>query len=258
MTTINPAIQLTRTGASATIVLNRPPLNILDLASLRELNLVLENLPAPPEVRQLIFTGAGTRAFSAGVDVKDHLGDRVEEMLETFHRVFRTLWAGEWITVAAVRGHCLGGGMELATFCDFVVATDTAQFAQPEIKLGCFPPVAAVTFPALIGSKRALELLLTGRSLSGAEACALGLVTRVVPEAELEAATQHLLAELNQLSPVVQALTKKVLWRAQGFDFERGLKLSEAIYLHSLMKTHDAQEGLQAFLEKRAPVWVGK
>lgn len=252
------AIQLSCTGVAAHIVLNRPPLNILDLPSLRELNTVLASLPAPPAVRHLVFSGAGVRAFSAGVDVKDHLSDRVAEMLETFHRVFRTLWASEWISVAAVRGHCLGGGMELATFCDFVLAADTAQFAQPEIKLGSFPPVAAVTLPVLVGSKRALDLLLSGRTLSAAEAHAVGLVTRVVPEAELEAATQHLLGELNQLSPAVQALTKKALWRAQGFDFERRLKLSEEVYLNSLMKTHDAQEGLQAFLEKRPPVWEGR
>lgn len=238
-------------------MLNHPPLNILDLVTLRELNAVLETLPAPPAVSYIVFTGAGTRAFSAGVDVKNHLPDRVEEMLETFHRVFRKLWAAEWITVAAVRGHCLGGGMELATFCDFVVAADDAQFAQPEIKLGCFPPVAAVTLPALIGPKRALELLLTGRTLSAAEAQALGLVTRVVPAAELEVATENLLAELGQLSAAVQALTKKALWQAQGLDFERSLRLSEEIYLNHLMKTHDAQEGLQAFLEKRRPVWIG-
>ncbi|MFQ5926014.1 MAG: enoyl-CoA hydratase/isomerase family protein [Terriglobia bacterium] len=255
MTVKTQGIQLTRSGVAAYIVLNSPPLNILGLPALRELNTLLASLPVPPEVRYLVFSGAGTRAFCAGVDVKDHLSDRVREMLETFHRVFRTLWTSEWITVAAVRGHCLGGGMELATFCDFVLAADTAQFAQPEIKLGCFPPVAAVTFPALVGSKRALELLLTGRTLSAAEAHAQGLVTRIVPAAELEAATQQLLSELNQLSPAVQALTKKVLWRVQGFDFERRLKLSEEIYLDSLMKTHDAQEGLQAFLEKRPPVW---
>lgn len=251
------AIQLTRQGSAAHIVLNRPPLNILDLPTLRDLNAVLGNLPVPPEVSYLVFSGAGTRAFSAGVDVKDHLPDRVAEMLQTFHQVFLTLWARNWITLAVVRGHCLGGGMELATFCDFVLAAEGAQFGQPEIKLGCFPPLAAVSLPALVGPKRALELLLTGRTLSAAEAQALGLVNRVVPEAELEAATERLLTELSALSPSVQALTKKALWRAQSFDFERGLKLAEEIYLNTLMKTHDAQEGLHAFLEKRQPVWAG-
>lgn len=251
-------VQLSRRGAAAHVVLNRPPLNILDLATLRELNGVLDRLPAPPEVRCVVFSGAGTRAFSAGVDVRDHLAERVADMLATFHRVFRTLWAAEWVTLAVVRGHCLGGGMELATFCDFVLAAETAEFGQPEIKLGCFPPVAAVTLPALVGPKRALELLLTGRTLSAAEAYQLGLVTSVLPEGELDRATEQLLADLGGLSSVVQALTKKALWRAQGFDFERGLKLTEEIYLNSLMKTRDAQEGLQAFLEKRPPVWVGR
>jgi len=250
-------IQLIRSGATARVVLNRPPLNILDLPALRDLKATLDELPDPPELCFLVFLGSGVKAFSAGVDVRDHLGDRIADMLATFHGVFRTLWSRSWVTVAAVRGHCLGGGMELATFCDFVLAADTAKFAQPEIKLGCFPPVAAVILPLLIGPKRTLDLLLTGRTVSAAEAAALGLVSRVVPEASLEEATEQLLGELGQLSPAAHTLTKKAVWRAQQFDFEGALAETEEIYLNSLMKTQDAQEGLKAFLEKRPPVWAG-
>ena len=136
-------IQVSRDGPVARIVFNRPPLNILHIPALQELNAAFDALPVPPHLRFLVFTGS-EHTFSTGVDVRDHTPDRVAEMLGSFHRVFRKLWSADWITIAAVRGHCLGGGMELATFCDFVVATHTARFGQPEIKLGCFPPVAAV------------------------------------------------------------------------------------------------------------------
>ena len=130
-----PRIQLERAGAVARLTLNRPPVNVLDLAALGELNAALDSLPAPPAVRFLVFAGAGEKAFSAGVEVGDHTPDRVAGMLGAFHGVFRKLWRSDWITIAAVDGHCLGGGMELATICDFVLATRSARFGQPEIKL---------------------------------------------------------------------------------------------------------------------------
>jgi len=253
-----PRIQVERTGAVARVTLNRPPVNVLDIAALQELNAALDSLPAPPEVRFVVFAGAGEKAFSAGVEVGDHTPDRVAGMLGTFHRVFRTLWASDWITVAAVHGHCLGGGMELATACDFVLAARSARFGQPEIKLACFPPVAAVLLPALVGTRRALELILTGRTLTAEQAHALGLVTEVVEDSELETATETLLKTLSELSPAALPLARRAVLRAAGLDFERALEEAEKFYLDVLMKTHDAAEGIQAFLEKRRPVWAGK
>ncbi|MEE9235792.1 MAG: enoyl-CoA hydratase/isomerase family protein [Candidatus Acidoferrales bacterium] len=251
-------IEIERDGAVARLTLARPPLNVLDIPALQELNTALEALPGPPHLRFLVFAGAGERAFSAGVEVSDHTPDRVAEMLGTFHRVFRKLWNSDWITVAAVHGHCLGGGMELAMACDFVVATHTARFAQPEIKLACFPPVAAVLLPALVGPRRALDVILTGRTLSAEEAHTLGLVTRVVGEGELERATQELLQDLSELSPAGLPLARRAVLRAAGLDFERALDEMEKIYLDTLMKTQDAAEGIRAFLERRRPVWVGR
>ena len=196
-------IEVERDAAVARLWLHRPPLNVLDIPTLEELNAALDSLPAPPHLRFVIFQGRGERGFSAGVDVRDHTPDRVARMLSTFHQVFRKLWTSDWITIAAVHGNCLGGGMELATFCDFVVATHTARFAQPEIKLGCFPPVAAVLLPALVGPRRALELILTGRALTAAEAQAIGLVTQIVGEGELETATIELVKSLAAHSPAV-------------------------------------------------------
>jgi len=253
-----PAISVERDGVVARVWLDRPPLNILDIPMLGELNAALDALPPPPHVRFLIFAGRGQRCFSAGVEVRDHTPDRVAEMLGRFHRVFRKLWASDWITVASVHGHCLGGGMELATFCDFVVATHTAQFSQPEIRLGCFPPVAAVTLPALVGLRRALELILTGRALTAAEALALGLVTRVVGEGELEQATIELVKSLAAHSPAVLPLAKRAVLQASGLDFERALEEMEKLYLDALMSTEDAKEGIRAFIERRRPAWVGR
>lgn len=251
-------IQVERAGTVARLTFDRPPLNVLDLAALQELNAALDSLPGPPQLRFLVFRGAGEKAFSAGVEVRDHTPDRVGDMLACFHRVFRKLWSSDWLTIAAVHGHCLGGGMELATSCDFVLATHTARFAQPEIKLACFPPVAAVLLPPLVGTRRALELILTGRTLTADEAHALGLVTEVVGEGELETATGKLLATLSELSPAALPLTRRAVLRGAGLDFERALAEMEKLYLDELMKTEDAAEGIRAFIERRRPAWVGR
>ena len=213
---------------------------------------------ALPKCDFLIFRGVGVKAFSAGADVADHAPKRVGKMLAAFHAVFRQLAETDCIKIAAVHGYCLGGGMELASFCDFVLATESAQFGQPEIKLGCFPPVAMITLPQLIGMRAAAHLILTGHQISATEAHRLGLVTRVVPDYELPAAVEALLDELRALSPAVLKLTSRTLRRFHAEEFERQLEDIESIYLSNLMQTKDAQEGIRAFLEKRAPVWKGK
>lgn len=240
---------------AAWITLDRPPLNILDIAMMRSLDAALRR--AIPQCDFLIFQGAGPEGFSAGADVADHAPGRIRKMLAAFHAAFRRMAKADCLTLAVVHGHCLGGGMELATFCDFVIAGESAQFGQPEIKLGCFPPVALVTLPQLIGLRAAMDLILTGRTIPAAEAQRLGLVTHVVPDADLRAAAEGLLAELRALSPAVLRLTRRALWRLHALDFERQLAAVERLYLTKLIKSRDAQEGVRAFLEKRAPVWRG-
>ncbi len=242
----------------ARITLDRPPLNILNIELLEQLNQVLDDLPPPPATRFILFSGGGSKAFSAGADIADHVPEKVERMLSSFHRVFRTLWNSDWVTIAAIHGHCLGGGMELATMCDFAIATTQARFAQPEINLACFPPVAAVILPALIGLRRAQELILTGRSLSADEALQMGLINQVVPPEELSQAVSELLGNLTPLSPSVLGLTRRAVLQASGLDFEKALAGVEALYLQKLMKTHDANEGIQARLQKRQPEFTGQ
>jgi cyclohexa-1,5-dienecarbonyl-CoA hydratase len=256
MTTRHETIHLKLERRAAWITLDRPPLNILDTSMMQALDAVLER--ALPQCDFVIFQGAGPKAFSAGAEIADHTPERVEKMLSSFHAVFRRLAAANCLKIAAVHGYCLGGGMELATFCDFVLATESAQFGQPEIKLGCFPPVAMVTLPHLIGIRAAEDLILTGRQIGAAEALRLGLVTRIVSGAELPAALESLLKELRSMSQSVLHLTRKTLGRLHFADFAKQLEEAERVYLTELTKTHDAQEGILAFLEKRAPVWNGK
>ncbi len=244
-------------GRTAWVTLDRPPLNVLDIPTMRALaGELARRIPASDFI---VFEGAGPKGFSAGAEVREHTPDRVAEMLAAFHDVFRHLARADCLTIAAVHGHCLGGGMELAMFCDFVVAAESARFGQPEIKLGCFPPIALITLPRLAGLRAALDLILTGRTISAREARELGLVTRVVADEALAMAVDLLLAELHALSPAVLRLTRQALRRGLGENgpegFERQLAEVERFYLETLMKTEDAQEGIRAFLEKRAPVW---
>ncbi len=241
-------------GAVARLVLKRPPLNILDLETIRELNRVLRDLRADDALRALVISAEG-KAFSAGVSVEDHLPGRVELMLGAFHDVFRQLRRLGCPTVAAVQGLALGGGCELACFADFVIASENASFGVPEIKLGVFAPVAAVHFPDRIGPARTLQLLLSGDVLPAAEAARIGLVDQVVPAAGLRSAVEACVARLRDKSATALRLAKRAALRSADRDFDVRLAEAERSFLEELMKTPDAVEGLHAFLEKRPPVW---
>ena len=142
--------------------------------------------------------------------------------------------------------------------CDIVYTTDSAQWGFPEIKLGCYPPVACTALAALVGQKRAAELILTGRTISGLEAAEIGLATRSLPEGQLAAAVESCIADLRSLSPAALAIAKKASYAWDSMHFDKGLARAEKIYFEDLMKTEDAQEGIRAFMEKRAPKWTGK
>jgi len=179
-------------------------------------------------------------------------------MLNSFHAVIRAIVASRKITIAAVQGACLGGGAELAAVCDMVYTARDATWGFPEIKLGCYPPVAAVALPALIGQKRAAELILTGRQISGDEAVAIGLANRSARAEELEAVVQETLNQLQQLSPAALAHAKKSIYAWDAIHFDKGLARAERIYLEEVIHTEDAREGIMAFLETRPPKWTGK
>jgi cyclohexa-1,5-dienecarbonyl-CoA hydratase len=252
-------IRFEKRDGAAWLVLNKPPFNVLDIAMMREINAALEGLGADPGAKILVFEAAeGSKAFSAGVDVSEHTSDMVQEMIEVFHRIFRLLQGLDVPTLAVVGGAALGGGCELALFCDLVIASEKASFGQPEIQVGVFPPVAAVALPGIIGPKKAIELLLTGDRLRAAEAERLGLVNKVVPPDELAAAADELVGKLTKLSAAVLRLTKRAVRVGSVGSFGDGLAAVEEVYLGPLMATEDAHEGLAAFMEKRAPVWKDK
>jgi cyclohexa-1,5-dienecarbonyl-CoA hydratase len=157
-----------------------------------------------------------------------------------------------------VRGPCLGGGAELAMVCDLVYTTASAQWGFPEIKLACYPPVACTALAALVGQKRAAELILTGRTIDGGEAVQIGLANRLVADDELSGVVEQTVQELCKLSPTALAVTKKAIYAWDAMHFDKGLSRAERIYFDDLMKTADAHEGVRAFMEKRAPNWERK
>jgi cyclohexa-1,5-dienecarbonyl-CoA hydratase len=241
----------------ARITFSHPPLNVIDLPMMRELQPALAEIESRTDVSTILFQG-DARAFSVGVDIKAHVPELVHEMLTSFHAVILAIVASRKVTIAAVRGACLGGGAELAAVCDMVYTARDASWGFPEIKLACFPPVAAVVLATLVGQKRAAELIVTGRQFSGDEAAAMGLATRSVADAELESVVEQTLAELCALSPIALAHTKKAIYAWDAIHFDKGLARAENIYLNELISTADAHEGIIAFLDKRPPKWTGK
>jgi cyclohexa-1,5-dienecarbonyl-CoA hydratase len=223
---------------------------------MEELSAAITEIEARPDVSILVLTGANDH-FSAGVDIAAHTPDRVQEMLTKFHAIFRAMVTSRKIWIAAVRGHCLGGGAELAIMCDLVITSESATWGFPEISLACFPPVAATALAAVIGQKQAADLILTGRKIDGLEACSMRLANSAVPDHQVEGKVDELLQRLAKLSPAALAVTKKAMYAWDSMHFDKGLARAEKVYLEELMKTDDAREEIQSFLEKREPHWKG-
>ncbi|HYK03424.1 MAG TPA: enoyl-CoA hydratase/isomerase family protein [Thermoanaerobaculia bacterium] len=238
------------------VTLSDPPLHILDITMLEELREALGRVTN--DRHALIIDASGEKAFSAGASVQDHLGDRITAMLSAFHDCFRILARLDLVTVALVRGAALGGGCELALACDFVLASDRARFGQPEINLGVFPPVAAYQLSRQTSPRKGLELLLTGDAVDAQTAERLGLANAVFPIAEFDARAEEWLQRLYRQSASTVRFTKKAFRLAQAADFEDRLARVELLYLEELMQTTDANEGLNAFIEKRKPEWQGR
>lgn len=244
-------------GGVARIVLRNPPLNVIDLPMMDEVARALVEIDSHAEVSVIALIGEG-KGFSAGVDVAAHTSDKVEEMLGKFHGIIRALVATRKVTVAFVHGPCLGGGAELAMVCDFVYTTDSARWGFPEIKLGCYPPVACAALASLVGQKRAADLILTGRTVTGDAAAEFGLATRAFAEDRMSSVIEESIGHLLTLSPAALAVAKKAFYAWDSMHFDKGLARAEKTYVEDLMKTADSQEGIRAFMEKRQPKWTGK
>jgi len=259
MTGSYQSIRLALVERVARITLVRPPLNILNIAMMGEINDALTKCASQTDLVAIVFDAAAeARAFSVGVAVEEHVPETVREMLDSFHSIFLAFERIRRPAIAVVDGPALGGGCELALACDIVVASERARFGQPEIKLGVFPPVAAILLPRMIGDKKARELILTGDTIEAAEALRLGLVNYVVSSDELEQKTESVLGRLRELSGVALGMTRAALDLGSQSGFESALKQVESLYLTGLMKTEDASEGIRAFMEKRKPEWRNK
>lgn len=253
----SPTVRVRIEDRIAHLTIDRPPLNILDLDTIAQLDRALADLGGKAaDLRLLLVRGGGGKAFSAGVAVEDHTPDKVDELLDRFHGALGRIRDFPAPTLAAVRGHCLGGGMELAAVCDLVVATESSKFGQPEIRLGCFPPVAAALYPSLLGSQAAFDLVLTGRTIDAAEAYRLGFLGRPpTHDGALEDVVIEIVEALSAHSAAVLRLTKAAISAGRRMPYAEALAEAERIYRADLVGTEDMAEGLAAFLEKRSPRW---
>jgi cyclohexa-1,5-dienecarbonyl-CoA hydratase len=241
----------------ARLTLSHGQQNVIDIQMMDELTKAFEDLEYRSEVSTIVISTGGEH-FSAGVDIPSHTPDKVGVMLEKFHAAIRRLWKTPKVTIAAVKGYCLGGGAELAMACDIVITTDGARWGFPEIKLGCYPPVAAAALSAVVGQKLAADLVLTGRSFDGREAERIGLASRAVPADKLKQTISEYVEYLVALSPVALAHAKRALYTWDAAHAEKGLARAEDIYLKELIHTEDAKEGIRAWIEKRKPKWQGR
>ena len=237
----------------ASVTLDRPPLNVLDIATLRQLNGALRQCD-DPAIRVLVLSSALPRAFSAGVDVADHVAARVDAMLAEVRENARLLLNLKPLTIAAIHGSTLGGGAEIALLCDIVIAADDTVLGFPEIKLAAFPPVAAACLAERCAWPLAMGLLL-GESIDAQGAERAGLVSQVVERAELAQTADRVAAELAQHSAVaLRGLTRATRGQRAPAVLQR-LDAAIATYKASVAPSRDADEGIRAFREKRAPAW---
>jgi len=241
----------------AHITLNNPPYNVLTVPLMREMAEAIESLNGRGDIKAILLDSS-QRTFSAGIGLEDSKADRVFSTLDAFNRVFEAIREISKPLIVVVNGPAIGAGSELAAFGDLVIATPKAKFAQPEVKLGVFPPFAAVMLPQLIGPKKTYELILTGEALSAEDALTLGFVNRVVPEEKLKDAVDEVIHKIGEFSAPVLEMTKRVISGSLGLPLDKAMRQSHNIYLTQLMDLEDVQEGLRAVLEKRKPVWKNK
>jgi cyclohexa-1,5-dienecarbonyl-CoA hydratase len=239
------------------ITLNRPPVNVLNIEMMGEINFALDAALDDAALKLLVVNAEG-KAFSAGVEVGDHAPGKVNEMMEQFDGMFRRLNRLAVPSLALVRGACLGGGCELALFCDIIYASEKSKFGQPEIKVGFFPPIAAFLIPRLAGRHIAMELLTSGNAVDGKTAMQLGLINRAIEDEKFNEESAKLVASICENSALIIRDIKRAIEEAFTGRFDDVLPKMDALFLNELMKTRDCAEGLNSFLEKRKPNWQNR
>ena len=241
----------------ARITLDRPKFNMMNIEMMNELNGRLEAVIRDEDLKCVVIYAEG-KHFCTGVEVADHKPDNVDDMITVFNRIFELVDRIEIPIIAVVQGYCLGGGMELAIACDVIVADAGANFGQPEIKVGFFPPYAAIRLPLLVGPARAVEICTTGKFYSAKEAQLMGMVAYVAEEGQLNETADKIVKEILSNSPLIIRLNKRAVRGHLGLDFKPALDGVSDLFLNTLMKTEDTLEGIASYEEKRKPVWKNK
>ena len=250
-------VKLRCDGGVARMTLNRPEHNLLNEAMLREMADGIDYAGERGDIKLIVLDSA-CKVFCGGIDVGEYTSQRVFQMLDAFHATFAGMLELGKPVICVVNGPAIGGGAELAAFGDLVVATPKARFAQPEISIGVFPPLASTILPFLVGPKTALELVLTGEPVTAERALEVGMVNRLVPEAQLEKTVADLVNRINSHSGPVLTMAKKAILGGMGMSLRDGLKHSMNIFLNELYRLEDSQEGLRALVEKRKPNWKNR
>ena len=251
-------ITLEKKEGIAKLTINRPPVNVMNYETLVEINTVLEELRKDEETKVLLIRGSGNRAFSAGVEVNDHLRERMPKMMREFDRMFRLLRSLGKPSIAVVNGVALGGGCELVAGCDMAIASETAELGQPEIKMGGLAPAAAPLFPRIMGEKKAFELILLGENINAKEAERIGLVNKVVSEEELDRTAEEFAQKFLEKSSLSLKLVRDAFYQCTDTaEFEGAMQKGTEQGIKT-WETEDGQEGLKSFLEKRDPIWKNK
>jgi len=243
-------------GAGVKILLDAPKANVLDAEMMGQIHGELDTLAEAPDVKLVVFEGSG-KHFSFGASVPEHTKENVGAMLDAFHGMFLKMVDLAIPTAAVVRGQCLGGGMELAIFCNWIFASPSAMFGQPEIQLGVFPPPASLILPRKVGQAAADLLCLGGESIGAERAQELGLVTEVAedPSAALAAFAERAILPKSGASLRMGVRAARHEW---NLALRAGLPMVQKLYIEELMATEDANEGIGSFLEKRKPVWKNR
>jgi cyclohexa-1,5-dienecarbonyl-CoA hydratase len=241
----------------ARMTLDRPEHNLLNEAMVRELADGISFAGERGDVKLIVLDSAH-KVFCGGIDIGEYTSQRVFQMLDAFHAAFSGMLEVAKPVVCVVNGPAIGGGAELAAFGDLVIATPKARFAQPEISIGIFPPLASTILPFLVGPKIALELVLTGEAVTAERALELGLVNRLVPEAKIEQTVNELVSRITEHSGPVLTMAKKAILGGMGMSLRDGMKHSMNIFLNELYRLEDSQEGLRALVEKRKPNWKNR
>ncbi|HEY6203726.1 MAG TPA: enoyl-CoA hydratase-related protein [Candidatus Limnocylindria bacterium] len=254
-TTLLTGVRVEVDAGVATLTLDRAPLNVLNIALLSELEVAVRDLQGDRDLRLIVIRGAG-RAFSAGVEVAEHLGGYLEPMLDAFDRAARAIVESEIPVLAVVHGPALGGACELVALCDLAIAAEDAKLGTPEITLGVVPPVGAVVFPSLVGRQRARALVLTGELITGGQAAAWGLIWRAVPPERLEEDARVVIEAFRGRSAASLRLAKRTLALAATPQLLAAISAADAEQRRCLPGLADADEGLRAFLGKRPPRWT--